>query len=59
MSPRGFLTLQQWRYIFYLGHKGDNEEAKKKAFLRARKALEIKGYVNGKGNFYYVRDKDL
>ena len=57
--PQDFLNLQQWRYIFYLGHKGDNEEAKKKAFLRARKALEIKGYVNGKGNFYYVRDKDL
>jgi hypothetical protein len=31
--------VEDWRKAFYSGHTGDTQEAKKKAFKRARDAL--------------------
>ena len=54
---QGFLHLEQWRPLFYAGHTGDKEEAKKKAFQRAQKTLVTKGYLKVEGKIYTLRDK--
>jgi len=39
VDPKEGVTLESWRDVFYQRHHGDNIEAKKKAFLRAREKL--------------------
>ena len=55
--PQGSLYLEDWRSLFYAGHKGDNEDTKKKAFLRARESLVDKGFVEVTDDIYSIRDK--
>ena len=54
--PQGSLHLEEWRRLFYAGHTGDNEDTKKKAFLRARKSLVDKGFVEVTDDICSVRD---
>ena len=55
--PQGSLHLEDWRSLFYAGHKGDNEDTKKTAFLRARKFLVDKGFVEVTNDIYSIRDR--
>ena len=55
--PQGSLHLENWRLLFYAGHTGDNEDTKKTAFLRARKFLVDKGFVEVTDDFYSIRDR--
>ena len=55
--PQGSLHLEEWRLLFYSGHTGDNEDTKKKAFLRARESLVDKGFVEVTDDIYSIRDK--
>ena len=55
--PQGSLYLEEWRRLFYAGHTGDNEDTKKKAFLRARKSLFDKGIVEVTDDIYSIRDR--
>ena len=55
--PQGSLHLEEWRRLFYAGHTGDNEDTKKKAFLRARESLVNQGFVEVTDDIYSVRDK--
>ena len=55
--PQGSLHLEEWRRLFYAGHTGDNEDTKKKAFLRARKSLVDKGFVEVTNDIYSIRDR--
>ena len=55
--PQGSLYLEDWRSLFYAGHTGDNEDTKKKAFLRARESLVDKGFVEVTDDIYSIRDK--
>jgi hypothetical protein len=50
--------MKKWRELFYAGHTGDKEEAKKKAFQRAQKTLVTKGYLKVEGKIYTLRDKE-
>jgi len=49
--------LEEWRRLFYAGHTGDNEDTKKKAFLRARESLVDKGFVEVTDDIYSIRDR--
>ena len=51
------LTLEEWWPIFYRTHHGDNQEAKRKAFERARKALVEKGILNVSDDAYTFTPK--
>ena len=55
--PQGSLHLEDWRSLFYAGHTGDNEDTKKKAFLRARKRLVDKGFFEVTDDIYSIRDR--
>ena len=55
--PQGSLQLEEWRRLFYAGHTGDNEDTKKTAFLRARKFLVDKGFVEVTDDIYSIRDR--
>ncbi len=55
--PQGSLHLEDWRSLFYAGHTGDNEDTKKKAFLRARKFLVNQGFVEVTDDIYSIRDR--
>ena len=55
--PQGSLHLEDWRLLFYAGHTGDNEDTKKKAFLRARESLVDKGFVEVTDDIYSIRDR--
>jgi hypothetical protein len=52
------LTLEEWRPIFYRTHHGDNQEAKRKAFERARKALVEKGILKVSDDTYTFTPKE-
>ena len=54
--PGGSVHLDNWRPLFYEGHTGDNEEAKKKAFQRVRTRLENKGIIEVANDYYSIRD---
>lgn len=47
--------LEGWRDIFYSGHAGDTHEAKRQAFVRARKDLISKELASVKDDFYTPR----
>ena len=55
--PDSTASMEKWRKLFYAGHAGDKEEAKKKAFQRARKILVTKGYLKVEDEIYTLRDK--
>ena len=55
--PQGSLHLEEWRHLFYAGHTGDNEDTKKKAFLRARESLVDKGFVEVTDDIFSIRDR--
>ena len=54
--PGGSIHVDKWRPLFYEGHTGDNEEAKKKAFQRARASLVNKGTIEVSDDYYSIRD---
>ena len=56
--PDSTASMEKWRKLFYAGHAGDKEEAKKKAFQRAQKTLVTKGYLKVEGKIYTLRDKE-
>ena len=47
-------SLEAWRPLFYAGHWGDNEEAKRKAFKRVRDSLRTKDVLHVKDNLYSI-----
>jgi hypothetical protein len=55
--PESTAAMEEWRKLFYAGHTGDKEEAKKKALQRARKSLVNKGYLKFEGEIYTLKDK--
>jgi len=55
--PDSTASMEKWRELFYAGHTGDKEEAKKKAFQRARKTLVTKRYLKVEDEIYTLRDK--
>ena len=55
--PQGLLHFEDWRRLFYAGHTGDSEDTKKKAFLRARKFLVDKGFVEVTDDIFSIRDR--
>ena len=55
--PDSTASMERWRKLFYAGHAGDKEEAKKKAFQRAQKTLVTKGYLKVEDEIYTLRDK--
>ena len=54
--PGGSVHVDDWRPLFYEGHTGDNEEAKKKAFQRVRASLVNKGTIEVSDDYYSIRD---
>lgn len=52
----GRAHVDDWRNAFYRREKGDSLEAKKKAFQRARHALEDGGFVSAAGDVYQIED---
>ena len=55
--PQGSLHLEEWRRLFYAGHTLDNEDTKKKAFLRAQKSLVDQGFFEVTDDIYSIRDR--
>jgi len=55
--PERSPAMLEWRKLFYAGHTGDKEEAKKKAFHRAKEKLVEKGYLSFQDEVYTLRDK--
>jgi hypothetical protein len=47
-------SLEAWRPLFYAGHWGDNEEAKRKAFKRVRDSLRTKDVLHVKDDLYSI-----
>ena len=54
--PSGSVHLDNWRLLFYEGHAGDNDEAKRKAFQRVRKNLKDKGIIEENNDYFSIRD---
>ena len=52
------LHLDQWRDAYYSIATHDNPESKRKAFARARKTLQTKGWVKVEDDFYTLLDRD-
>ncbi len=52
----GGARVEAWREVFYRGHSGDNAEAKRKAFQRARRDLIKAALSNVKDDVYTVTD---
>ena len=48
--------IDKWRPLFYEGHAGDNDEAKRKAFQRVRKNLKDKGIIEENNDYFSIRD---
>jgi hypothetical protein len=51
--------VDDWRSVFYAKHTGDNTDAKKKAFQRARAELETKGQFYVHNDLYLTRNPEL
>ena len=49
------VSLEVWREIFYRRSTADTQEAKRKAFERARKGLVEKGFLEVIDNIYTLR----
>ncbi|MHB1011994.1 MAG: AAA family ATPase [Desulfobacteria bacterium] len=47
-------SLESWRPLFYAGHWGDNEDAKRKAFKRVRDSLRTKDVLHVKDDLYSI-----
>ncbi len=54
LADRNAVHLEEWRREFYSRHTGDNQEAKRKAFERARKDLVAGGHVSCRDDQYWT-----
>ena len=57
VTPACRLHLDEWRPVFNERHTGDNEKSKTQAFRRAREALQNKGLLQCKDDYYSYGDK--
>ena len=57
VTPACRLHLGEWRPVFNERHTGDNEKSKTQAFRRAREALQNKGLLQCKDDYYSYGDK--
>lgn len=53
-TPRQ-VELEEWRKVFYRKSTQENQEAKRKAFERARKDLVLKGFLSVENDIYTAR----
>jgi hypothetical protein len=55
-DPTVGIHVEDWRPHFYAGHTGDNPQAKRKAFERARKDMLAAGHIAVSDDVYRILD---